>query len=372
MNNPFVSGVIPPGDPFCDRTKELKELTSYAGDNVNVVLYSPRRYGKTSLVKRVQSALLEKGCVAVYVDLYGVSNMDDVAARTARSVFSVTHPNDSLFKKTVRILKAFRPVLRPAETGSGFSLSVEAATESLRGPDLLRETMENLGEFIQSSKDPVHIAFDEFQEIVEIDGLKVEGILRSYVQVQRASYFFVGSRRRVLLDMFGQRNRPFFQSSILYELPALPHDDLVAYISNGFKKAGKSCPEKVAQQISQKVAQHPFYAQKLSFYVFEMTKKTAQSEDVDVAYWRVLEEEKFFFEAILQGLTLKQIALLKAIARTPHLTVFSSDFLAKYRFSQGMVQNAVTKLHMLDLIERTGRGTWRIVDPVFSQWLKGM
>ena len=101
-----------------------------------------------------------------------------------------------------------------------------------------------------------------------------------------------------------------------------------------------------------------------------MTKKTAKAVDVDRALERVLEEEKFFFEAILQGLTLKQISLLKAVAETPHLHVFSSEFLGKYRLSQGLVQKAVTKLHLLDLIERTHSGTWQVVDPVFAQWLR--
>lgn len=56
-------GVIPPGAPFCDRSRELEELTSYAESNANVVLYSPLRYGKTSLINRVQSVLADKGSV---------------------------------------------------------------------------------------------------------------------------------------------------------------------------------------------------------------------------------------------------------------------------------------------------------------------
>ena len=53
LKNPFILSVIPPNAPFCNRIEELEKLTTYAMDGTNVVLFSPRRFGKTSLVKRV-------------------------------------------------------------------------------------------------------------------------------------------------------------------------------------------------------------------------------------------------------------------------------------------------------------------------------
>ena len=370
MNNPFVLGVIPPEAPFCDRSKELKELISYAKSDANVVLYSPRRYGKTSLIKRVQSILANQGFIAIYVDFFGVTSIDDVAKRTAKSIYTVTQHNESLFKKTVRIFNTFRPVLKPTEAGDAFSISVEAVTGELSGIDLLDATMDNLGEFIHKTQKGVHIVFDEFQEITELNNLQVEVVLRSHIQGHKASYFFVGSRRRLLIDMFSQRNRPFFQSSIIYELNRLPHDDLVNFIMDCFQSKGKHCSREVAEEISKKVFQHPYYVQKLSFYEFEMSDKAAKIEDVAKAYERVFEEERYFFEATLQGITLKQISLLKAIANDPFLPVFSSEFLSKYRFAQGMIQKALPKLARLDLIEKNEKNNWHIVDPVFEDWLR--
>jgi AAA+ ATPase superfamily predicted ATPase len=372
MNNPFMLGVIPPGAPFCDRSRELEELTSYAKNKADVVLYSPRRYGKTSLIKRVQSNLADKGFIAIYIDLFGVTSIDEVATRTVKSIYTVTQHNESLFKKTIRILKTFRPVLKPTEAGDAFSISVEAVGGRVSGIDLLDATMDNLGEFIQKTRKGIHIVFDEFQEITELNSQQIEGILRSHIQGHRASYFFIGSRRRLLLDMFSQRNRPFFQSSIMYELDRLPYGDLVNYIIDCFQSQGKRCPSEVAEEISAKVLQHPYYVQKLSFYAFEMTDKTAKIEDVAKAYERVFEEERYFFEATLQGITLKQISLLKAIASDPFLPVFSTEFLSKYRLAQGMIQKALPKLAKLDLIEKNEKNSWKIVDPVFNDWLRRM
>ena len=372
MNNPFVLGVIPPGAPFCDRSRELKELTSYAKSKANVVLYSPRRYGKTSLIKRAQSTLADKGFIAIYIDLFGVTSIDEVANRTVKSIYSVTKYDDSLFKKAVRILKTFRPVLRPTEAGDAFSISVEAVAGKLSGIDLLDATLDNLGEFINKAHKGIHIVFDEFQEITELNSQQIEGVLRSHIQGHGASYFFVGSRRRLLLDMFSQRNRPFFQSSIIYQLNRLPHGDLVNFIMDCFQSKGKHCPAEVAEEISTKVLQHPYYVQKLSFYEFEMTDKTAKIEDVAKAYERVFEEERYFFEATLQGITLKQTSLLKAIANDPFVPVFSTEFLSTYRLALGMVQKALPKLAKLDLIEKNEKKYWHVVDPVFEDWLRRM
>lgn len=372
MNNPFTPGVIHPEAPFCNRRKELKELKSYASSSANVVLYSPRRYGKTSLVKRIQSGLAKKKVITVYVDLFGVTTIEEVAKRTARSIYLVTQKNKPLFKKVTTLLKTFRPVLKPTETGDSFSVTVEPATSRLSGIDLLEATMTDLGMFIQETPSGVNIAFDEFQEITELKSLEIEGVLRSQIQTQKASYFFVGSRRRILLDMFNQRNRPFFQSSILYKLDRLPHEDLVRFITDCFEKNGKRCSKKIAENISNKTFQHPYYAQKLSFYTFEVSGKTIESADISSAYEKVIEDERYFFEASTQGLTVRQISLLKSLADDSSQPVFSFEFLSKHRLSQGLVQKALPKLSNLDLIEKNDRNGWDIVDPVFREWLQRM
>ena len=370
MNNPFILGVIPPGGPFCDRMKEIEELTSYAESKANVVLYSPRRFGKTSLIKRVQSLLEGKGFITIYVDLFGVTSIDDVAKRTAKGIYTVTQRNEPLFKKAIRAFRAFRPVLKPTESGNGLSISVEIASGQLSGIDLLDATMDDLGQYIRKSEAGIHIVFDEFQEITELNNKQIEGTMRSHIQEHGISYFFVGSRRRLLIDMFSLSNRPFFQSSLLYKLGRLPPEDLVNFIIDCFRSKDKNCPKEVAETISNTVKQHPYYSQKLSFYEFEMTGKKAAIDDVAKAYERVIEEERFFFEATIQGITLKQVSLLIAIANSPNLSVFSSEFLSRYRLAQGMIQKALPKLSKLDLIEKNEENTWRIVDPLFEDWLK--
>ena len=164
MSNPFYTQVLPVDAHFCDRTVEIRELRQHALNGVNVVLYSPRRYGKTSLVRRVQAQLAAKGVLTIFADFFGVTSIDDIAAQLAHAVFTATRQRESFWKRALQTIRYFRPIIRPDEQ-SGFTVSVEIASVNLQGIELLEQTMESLSTYIADSEVPVHIVLDEFQEI---------------------------------------------------------------------------------------------------------------------------------------------------------------------------------------------------------------
>ena len=374
MSNPFTLRVIPPGSPFCNRKPELKELSSHVHNKTNVVLFSPRRYGKTSLIKKLQKNLEREGYLTAYSDLFLVTSENDVAQRMAKSIYAVLHQRESLLKKGARFLKTFqtfRPVFKPL-ADQGVVLSVEPVSPNLSGIELLDKVLEEFGNFIekQSVFAGVHIVFDEFQEITDLKGSQVEGVLRRHIQEHQASYFFVGSRRRILLDIFNKKSRPFYQSAILFPLEALPHDELTLFLMDQFKKGGKQCPKSVAEKISAKIFQYPFYAQALAYHVFEASAKVVGESDINIAFEKLLASERYGYEGIVQDLTSPKLALLKALAIQPISKIMSTEYMQTHRLSVGGIQYARNKLQDLDLIEQQD-GLWRIVDPVFSLWLTG-
>lgn len=371
MGNPFYLQEIPVDAPFCDREKELKELRSYAEAKANVVLFSPRRFGKTSLVKRVQRRLADKGAVVIFADFFGVGSVEDVAARLAKAVYGFTHGKPSLWKTALRTLLSFRPVLKPDPSG-GISLSVEPAATGRSGLYLLEETIDSLSRFIEESKQLIQIALDEFQEIVTLkEALTIEAALRTHIQRQKASYFFIGSRRRVLLGIFNERQRPFFQSAINYPLGPLPVMDLGNFITWQFKEHGKSCTKDMGLRLASTVDCHPYYSEKLGFFVYEMAEGVNE-ETIQLGLQKLIVSEKPVFEAILQGLSPHQRLLLKALALEPPKKILAGSYVQKHGLgSTGGVQHSTKHLEDLDLIERKGDPEqWQLVDPVLAMWLK--
>ena len=371
MTNPFYLQELPVDAPFCNRVEELRELQSYAEAKANVVLFSPRRYGKTSLVKRVQKSLSDEGAVTIFVDLFGVASVEDVAARLAKAVFLVTHQKEPYWKTALRTIRSFRPVLKP-DAASGMSLSVEASSAEKGGLELLEETLTSLGEFVGAADTLVHVALDEFQEIVVLkEALQIEGAMRTYVQQSQASYFFIGSRRRVLLGVFNERQRPFFGSAINYPLKPLPPEELAQFIAGQFRENNKECSQGNAGQLASLVEHHPYYAQKLSFFVYELSDAVSE-ETINRGTERLLMSEKPVFEAVIQGLSPHQRLILQALARDPTQKLLANAYIHKHRLgSVGGVQHSARKLEELDLIERNeGSGYWRLVDPIFALWMK--
>lgn len=368
--NPFTFKEIDVDSPFCNRIKEQADLTRYAQAGTNVVLFSPRRYGKTSLMKRVQKRLADEGYLTLFADFFGVTSARDVAFRMAKAFFEMTHRQESWFQKSICILTSFRPVLKPDDEGK-ISLTVEPAAVKPDGIETVDEVLGSIHELARQKNVKIQVTLDEFQEIADLkDSLSLEGIMRSRIQQQPVSYFFVGSRRRLLLDMFNQRKRPFFQSALNYELQTLPEDELTSFLADRFRSAGKACPLPVAAAIVQRARRHPYYTQKLCFFLFDMAEEKIEESQVKPAFELLLESERPAFEAILQGLAPQQIVLLRAIALEPSSSVFSVDYINRRRLgSTGGIQGALKVLGKLDLIEKDKGGAFGVVDPVFRVWL---
>lgn len=369
-HNPFQIREIPVDGPFCNRHKEFADLVSYAHAGAAVVVYSPRRYGKTSLVRRVQAELAKQGHLTVFCDFFGVTTADDIAHRLARSVFDLTRSQEPLFRKAMRLFSGFRPVLKPDESGM-FSLTVETVGRKADPLERLDETLRALQEFTVSNEHPVNVALDEFQEIVEVaDSVRIEGLLRQYIQKLRCSFFFIGSRRRVLLDMFNLRNRPFYQSAITMVLPPLPADEFGPFLSGLFQEGGQDCSTGDGARLVALTGGHPYYTQKLCFFLYENDTGTITEGAINEAFDELLANETPVFEAMIQGLASRQIALARALAVEETGSVFAADYMARHDLgSSGGIQGALKKLTRLDMIEKQPNGQWRLADPILKRWM---
>lgn len=371
MHNPFTIGIVESPDDFCNRKKEIGELIQHAHNGTNVVMFSPRRYGKSSLVTVVQKQLASEGMVTAYVDLFPITTQHDLVTRLATALFkSISRDVDprTFLNKAKNIFRRVRPNI--SFTGEGFSLSVDIDSHT-KPPLLLDELMEGLGSYVKNNKLKASVALDEFQEITDLpEAKKIEGILRSHMQFHKTiSYFFVGSKRRVLKDMFTLKSRPFYKSAFLYPLSKIPQNEFIDFICERFKATKKICPPSIAESLYQKVEGYPYYVQKLSSILWDQASHQVTEEDLNISLKKLIHSETPDFQAYWEGLTTVQRQLLKALALAPYSEPFSKSFLKQFELSLGGVQKAIDVLFKRDLIEKIEDGI-TLTDPVMAAWLK--
>lgn len=250
MQNPFVFGrPIWPDEPFCDREKEIKDWAARMENGEPVVIMSPRRYGKTSIMRRVEASFAQKRYAHIWIDLMRCASIKDFI----RVLYLETEKNYSLAKKffekgkrSVRSATRLRPgaTFSPAD-GGAMSLSL-AISDGLRDwPTLLEDALNRLLA-LDKTFDRIAVFFDEFQDVRRIsksldDELALERVMRSVLQYRSAkvSLAFMGSMRHLLQNIFLDEAAPFYRSSSLLELGPLPLEPYEEFINGhfGFKDA---------------------------------------------------------------------------------------------------------------------------------------
>lgn len=369
MQNPFTLGIVQ-GRDLCNRQKELDDLVRFAKNGQNAVIYSPRRYGKSSLVIKALSELNKEGFLTIYVDLFPISSEKDFISRFAINVMKgIGKGADprSLGNKVANLFSRLVPSIDIRPEGASISVKFD---RDIKLELLLDDLLGGCYRYLKKKGLKACIALDEFQEITELNESKrIEGTLRSHAQLHKEmSFFYIGSRRRILKDMFTNKNRPFYKSAFLYSLKEIPKDEFVLYIVKKFKESGKVCNTDMAERIYDMARGYPYYVQKLSSLSWDITKNICDLKTVDTAYELLLKMEAPDFESIWSGLTLIQKAVLKAIAEEPTSSLFAKEYLTKYGLSIGGVQKAMKTLLLRDLIEKDEENKYRLTDPIMRIW----
>ena len=375
MHNPFFLKLIPDDQELCDRQEEMALLEKRAKSNTMVVLYSPRRYGKTTMALKLQQQLRAQKWLTVFVDFMGISSMEETAQRIAAGTYRAIHQSRGLMtragKGLASLLTSFSPLISYSPLpGQEFKVGVQQVAKVNDQVQLLDSVLTDLGRLIKKLNGTVLIVFDEFQEIRKAGAEKIEKTMRSHMQHHQAPYLILGSRRHLLLNMFTSKNRAFYHMGLLMQLKKLPQPELIDYIVERFKAARRDCPQEVARQISELSACHPFYSQNLSYMVYELCDKQASSEMVTSAMQSLLDEQSHLFISDIDGLSPGQLDLVKQLALSQPAKPYSKEFMTSSGLLPGTISKALKKLEQLDIIEATEGKTYRIVDPMLAEWLK--
>lgn len=368
--SPFLFGRSVSNEDFVNREQEIEHLWLNLRSGINTALISPRRWGKSSLVKHVaQIKSSDKNIKWCFIDMFSIRTEEAFYEKLSKEVIKAS---SSKWEEWVRSAKDFFKHLVPKITFgidplNDFSIGFEYQELKKHQEEVL-----NLPEVI-AQKEQIRfiICIDEFQNIREFkESDSFEKSLRSAWQHhENVSYCLYGSKRHLMSDIFNKKNKAFYQFGDLMLLEKIAVKHWTSFIVNSFNKTNKFIDEYLAEQIAETMKGHPYYVQQYAHYVWENSGGGVYPETLEYCLERLLEVNQILYQREIEDLTTLQINLLEALAHGE--THFSSmRVMQDYRLGSA---NSVIKnlkiLQNLDIIERTKSKT-EFLDPAFELWFK--
>ncbi|MFH1654037.1 MAG: ATP-binding protein [Pseudomonadota bacterium] len=372
MENPFIYGESVKDKAFCNRKKEIAELLQDINDGQNLILFSPRRYGKTSLIQNVLTQAEKNGIACIYVDLYPALNEIDFTNLLAKAIaHSVRGPVEKVLGWFRENLLKIRPKIVLEEDGTpGFTFAIDNKNDPTpHVEDLLNAVYNSLE---KENKKGV-IVFDEFQQIGEFSTDRLERKLRTIIQKHRhISYIFMGSKRHLIYEMFSNPARPFYRSAKHFPLGKIASEEFTDFIHDRFSSTGKKIDDEIVSKVLNITESHPYYTQLMCHVLWQRVDQEGTT-DVDAVIHAILTRENSAFQNIWDMLTNVQREALLAVAnKNESDKLFSSEFLMRFNLSSASsFQKTLNSLMKKDIIDKDD-GKWTIPDILLKLWLKKM
>lgn len=335
------------------------------------MLISPRRWGKSSLVKFAMKELMQedKHVRVCFVDAFRVHSEAEFFNAYVSAVVSALESN---LQKGVELLKKYIQTLTPSITLKSDPLNAIEVDLGYKPLQKSAEEILNMPERIARERNlHVVVCIDEFQQLASLPGWKhMEGLLRSvWQQHQHVNYCLYGSKRHMMMEIFNNSANPFYRFGQVMYLKKIEKKYWIPYITSQFSKTGKSISEEQAGHICDLMECHSWYVQQLSFFVWSATDKEVTDNIINDSLQLLLDTNEPLFEADVDSLAPSQVAMLQAIAYgEEHL----SSKQAVVRYELGGAQTIVQNKRVLvekDFVEKDKTG-FHFVDPLFSIWFK--
>ena len=371
--NPLRFGSAVSGEQYYDRAAVGDVLyRTIAGGSSNVVLYAPRRYGKTSLVKKAIGRWVDDGFTCIYFDMMKVDSVETFCEKYAAAVYAAGSRTDNFVRRLGSLLSRLRPKLSVDESGAP-SIELDFSSRRFTVSDL--EDVLNLPERVLGAKRTTVVVFDEFQEISGMSGdIPLEGVFRGCIQHhETVRYVFLGSKTHLLKRMFADNSRPFYNSARILHLEKPPEDESRQFVKVRFAAAGLKIADAEIEKVLEASQNIPYYVQALSSEIYEETllrgRKVVSAADVSAAVESITDMKCEQYELIVDGLSGAQRLLLSALAESP-----TGRFDESYRRRYGLghsstVHGALEKLINKGHVEKADSGYF-VGDPFFARYLR--
>lgn len=370
MGKAFVYGMSVGGDNFTDRIEETKRIKLDFENGINVILISPRRMGKTSLIKKVISEMDSPEIKVVYMDIYDCRSEYDFYNRFAETMMKSTGKQlEQVMENIKRFLVRVSPKLSfSPESNLEFSVSLGITPKDYSPKEIL-----DLPERIAKEQGiRIVVCIDEFQQIGEFaDSLTVQKRLRGVWQHhQHVSYCFFGSKKHLMENIFQSRRMPFYQFGEMLHLKCIPTEYWVPFICSRFEKYGKKISEEYAARICHTVKNYSSYVQQLAWNVMAETEIEVNEESFTEGFNALLEQNSSLFIQQTEGLTTYQLNFIRLLCNGIHSGFNTQSVVELYSLgSKSNVDRIKKCLIDRELITIEKEGVF-LADCVFELWFK--
>lgn len=368
--NPFITTGYAGEKYFCDRKNETADIIRLLTNGNNLALISPRRYGKTDLIRHCFAQdEIKDNYYTFIVDIYTAKSYQEMVSLMGKSILEELKPKGRVvWENFLNALSSIRPGITYDMQGMP-TWTVEF--DAVSNPTV---TLDEIFKYLQSADKPCLVAIDEFQQITKFEKDNVEAMLRTKVQYcSNARFVFSGSQRHLMSSIFNSPARPFYQSVTNYSLDVIPLDKYTEFCLNMFKINGKEISAEIVEDVYNKFEGITYYLQRIMNELFSMTdaNDNCSADNVDRAIQNIIKYSANIYEDLLYQLPQKQTQVLKAIAlegKAKNLT--SGKFSKKYGLlSPSSVKAAVPILLERGLITHSN-GVYEIYDKFLAIWLE--
>lgn len=370
MKNPFLTYGYNGPEYFCDRQEETQRLTSLLENGNHIALMSPRRMGKTGLLKHCFSQKrLQKEYYLFIVDVYATKTLAEFTFELGKTILSVLKSKGRRsWEHFIRIASSFRTGITIDEFGKP-SWNIQVG--DIQAPQI---TLDEIFSFLSSADKPCLVAIDEFQSVIDYPEKNVEALLRTHIQsCNNAWFIFSGSKRHMMGEMFSSPARPFYQSATIISLKPIPLKSYAEFINYHFEQNKRSIKTEAVQYLYHRFEGTTWYIQKICNELFATCDPgdCCDIQDVDSAITHAVQEKEDTYQDLMSRLTTNQKTILRAIAQSPKdVQPTSSKFIKKYHLSSASaVQRCLSALQEKDIVTND-QGKYYIYDYFLLYWLQ--
>jgi uncharacterized protein len=363
--NPFRFGALALDEAFTDREEEIAELAADMRNGQDVVVFAPRRYGKSSLVWRVAQQLVTQRVLVAQVDLMRAPTKDRLAEKLAAAIHDDLATPLMRARDRLRVFADLRvaPIVTVDPQDASLSFSFDAYP-ARHGIDATLEDLLALpGRLAAERKRRIVLVLDEFQEVMDIDPGLIK-LMRSVFQEQGdVAHVYLGSKRHMIERIFNDENEPFWRAAKQMELGPIAPEPFEAFAIERFAATGKRLRPATARAALEITGGHPYATQELLYFLWE-------ERTLERALAAVLRSEHAHFSLLWERASGGRRLVLEALAADQPGHPLSSDYQRRHGLpSVATVQTALRALSRDGIVDRRGRGSYAIAEPFLGEWI---